>query len=95
MYKTFFVWALPNGQFREAYSDAAPVKQYTPAHLGFPLKEYLNGTMNSGQEFVAFTAILNSPDFNTLPAGAALYFGYGTSDQEMINAGRYRLKYVK
>ena len=95
MYKSFFVWALPNGQFREAFSDTALVKQFTSAHFGFPLKEYANSLLNSSQEFAAFSAILNSPDFNSIPAGSSLYFGYGITDQEMINTGRYRLKYVK
>jgi virginiamycin B lyase len=62
------------------------------AALGFPLAAYMEGLAQDATNSVVIT-ILQGLDITSLP-GTEIYIGYGTDDQEMLAAGRYRGVYV-
>ena len=58
------------------------------AALGSPIAAYLEGLAQNATDKVVIT-ILSGLDVTGL-VGAEIYIGYGTSDTEMLTAGRYR-----
>ena len=58
--------------------------------LGFPMDAYLQ---NVAQTASVEIRILQSLDMTEL-IGTEFYIGYGTSDEEMLNSGRYRGVYI-
>ena len=58
--------------------------------LSWPLAEYLSNVSESDAYWVE---LLDNFDARLI-SGTQLYVGYGSSDQEMLAAGRYRLVYV-
>ena len=93
MYNLYAVWALPNGTFYVVKQLATSgSNQYQ--NLSWPLSSYLGGM--SGSESTNVGKILTeSEDWTAYPNGSALYMGYGITVEEMVQAKRYSLKYVK
>ena len=61
-------------------------------YSGGPLREYAsNATLDATQHY--FVSILTSVDLSGL-IGTRFFVGYGTDDQEMLTAQRYREVYV-
>lgn len=89
MYHLYVVAALPNGSFK---FFATKTSKNLTAFIAFPIGAYLSN-VSSDADFLLID-LVESPDFDTLPSGTGIYSGYGTDGQEMINAGRYRLRYV-
>ena len=63
-------------------------KSWQPT-LGFPLAEYLSGVNNDSFQLIDLFDQLDS----TLISGTKIYVGYGITDEEMIQSGRFRLVY--
>lgn len=57
--------------------------------LSWPLAEYLSGVNSGDWELIE---LIDAIDTSTI-SGAQIYVGYGTSDTEMMEAGRYSLVY--
>jgi len=57
--------------------------------LSSPLAEYLSGVAQNDWQLIELIAGLDI----SMISGTMIYVGYGTSDTEMIDAGRYRMVY--
>lgn len=59
--------------------------------MPFPMGAYLNGIANDTG--VLLIDVLDSVPSSMAVPGTKVYTGYGTSGEEMVNSGRYRLIY--
>ena len=59
--------------------------------VGFPIGEYLRGVATNSNA-VMLIDILESSDLSTA-VGTRFFVGYGTSSEEMLSSGRFRLVY--
>ncbi len=92
-YNLYAVWALPNGTFQVVKELAQPSGTNRYTYLPWPVSEVINGL--SHVESTAFSYILTDTDWHSLPTGSGLYMGYGTTIEEMVQAKRYSLRFVK
>ena len=90
VYKLFIAAAVPVGPVLPVASvfflDRSKSWQRT---LGFPIAEYLSGVANDSFQLIDLFDQLDS----TLISGTKIYVGYGITDEEMIQSGRFRLVY--
>ena len=90
VYKLFVAAAIPAGPLLPVPSvfflDRSKAWQRT---LGFPIAEYLSGVENDSFQLIDLFDQLDS----TLISGTKIYVGYGITDEEMIQSGRFRLVY--
>ncbi|OYT93923.1 MAG: hypothetical protein CFE43_00885 [Burkholderiales bacterium PBB3] len=90
VYKLFVATAIPAGPLLPVPSvfflDRSKSWQRT---LGFPIAEYLSGVANDSFQLIDLFDQLDS----TLISGTKIYVGYGITDEEMIQSGRFRLVY--
>lgn len=56
---------------------------------GFPLAEYLSGVADNSYQLIEIFDHLDA----SLISGTQIFVGYGTSDTEMLESGRYRMVY--
>ncbi len=87
-----FVLARLRSQIFVLGTEAA---QATPSWgpMSLPLRAFLNNASVSATDNVVRVAIIEAADLSSL-RGVEFYVGYGTSDTEMIERGRFRLLYA-
>ncbi len=87
-----YVLALVPGAVLGSATPVVFVKPKAPGNWGplqFPIAAFLEGVAQNSANNQVVLEILTSTDISSL-VGTEFYVGYGTSDQEMLAAGRYR-----
>lgn len=92
-YKVFVAGLVPSGVLGLT-APAIYMKDITANWVlpGSPLAAYLENVLLYSQDTAIKIDILSEFDFGLIP-GTEFFIGYGTSDMEMLNAGRYRAFY--
>lgn len=92
-YKVFVAGLVPSGVLGLT-APAIYMKDVTANWVlpGSPLAAYLENVLLYSQDTAIKIDILSEFDFGLIP-GTEFYIGYGTSDMEMLNSGRYRAFY--
>ena len=89
VYKLFVVTVVPGGKVVPVDTIFTLNRNGEWQGLSFPIAEYLNGVADNSVQLIE---ILDKLDVSII-SGSKIYVGYGTDDQEMIAAGRFRLVY--
>ncbi len=90
VYKLFVVASVPKGPLLAAPTFFLLNRSHEwQATLGFPLAEYLSNVADNSFQLIDLFDQLDS----TIISGTKIFVGYGITDEEMIQSGRFRLVY--